>query len=58
MRRPVEISALNFLRAEVDRLRAAADDAFMAMCAYRDNKDDECFQDAIDALGLALNRKE
>ena len=29
--------------------------AFMAMIAYRDSKDEETFQDAIDALGLACN---
>jgi hypothetical protein len=27
--------------------------AFMAMCAHRDSPDDEVFQDAIDALGMA-----
>ncbi len=38
-----------------DTLRRAARDAFMAMCAHRDNPDDEVFQDAIDALGLACS---
>lgn len=31
----------------------AMHDAFMAMCSHRDSPDDEVFQDAIDALGLA-----
>ena len=40
--------------ARIEALEAALHEAFMAMCAYRDNKDEEVFQDAIDALGLAL----
>jgi hypothetical protein len=39
--------------ARIEALEAALHEAFMAMCAYRDNKDEEVFQDAIDALGLA-----
>jgi hypothetical protein len=39
---------------EIERLRAAGNAAFMAMCAYRDNGDAELFQDAIDALGRAM----
>jgi hypothetical protein len=41
---------------ENERLRAAADAAFYAMCAHRDSPDDETFQDAIDALGVALSK--
>ena len=48
MREPSEIK----LQAAL----VAMHDAFMAMCAYRDSHDDEVFQDAIDALGLAANR--
>jgi hypothetical protein len=44
------------LEAEIERLRAAADAAFFAMCAQRDSPDDEVFQDAIDALGVALSK--
>lgn len=40
--------------AEIERLRAAGNAAFFAMCDQRDNPDAEVFQDAIDALGLAL----
>ena len=36
---------------EIERLYGLIHDAFMAMCAQRDNPDDEVFQDAIDALG-------
>jgi hypothetical protein len=44
------------LEAEVERLRAACDAAFYAMCNYRDNPVMiEEFQDAIDSLGLVLN---
>jgi hypothetical protein len=43
--------------AEIERLRAAGDAAFMAMCAYRDSPDKEVFQDAIDALGMALSER-
>jgi hypothetical protein len=39
----------------VHRLRAAGDAAFLAMCSYRDSPDLEVFQDAIDALGMALS---
>ena len=45
------------LRAEIERLTAASDAAFYAMCAFRDSRDEEVFQDAIDALGVALERK-
>jgi len=41
---------------EIKRLRAAGDAAFYAMCAQRDTPDDEAFQVAIDALGMALSR--
>jgi regulator of replication initiation timing len=41
--------------AENKKLRAAGDAAFFAMCDHRDNKDDECFQNAIDTLGMALS---
>jgi hypothetical protein len=41
------------LTDRVKALEAALHDAFMAMCAHRDRPDDEVFQDAIDALGLA-----
>ena len=37
----------------IEALEAALHAAFMAMCAQRDTPDDEVFQDAIDALGLA-----
>jgi hypothetical protein len=37
----------------IEALEAALHTAFMAMCAQRDTPDDEVFQDAIDALGLA-----
>jgi hypothetical protein len=40
---------------EIERLQAAGDAAFYAMCAYRDSPDKEVFQDAIDALGGALS---
>ena len=39
---------------EIEQLRAAIHVAFMAMCAQRDNPDEEVFQDAIDALGLSV----
>ena len=42
------------LVAEVERLREIGEATFMAMCAFRDNNDEEAFQDAIDALGAAL----
>ena len=42
---------------EIERLRTAGDAAFYAMCAYRDSPDKEVFQDAIDALGIALNKR-
>jgi hypothetical protein len=45
------------LAKENERLRAAGDAAFYAMCAYRDSPDKEVFQDAIDALGIALNER-
>jgi hypothetical protein len=38
---------------EIERLRVAMHDAFMAMCAYKDSRDEKIFQDAIDALGMA-----
>ena len=41
------------LAARIEALEAALREAFMAMCAQRDNPDEEVFQDAIDALGLA-----
>lgn len=54
---PIELTIterqLNMLYARIETLEAALHEAFMAMCAYRDNKDEEVFQDAIDALGLA-----
>ncbi len=37
-------------------LRAAGQDALVAMIAFRDGGDRECFQDAIDALGMELGR--
>jgi len=40
---------------EIARLKTAMHDAFMAMCAHRDKPDDELFQDAIDALGIAVS---
>ena len=40
-------------KVRIETLEAALHEAFMAMCAYRDSKDEEVFQDAIDALGLA-----
>lgn len=42
------------LYAEIKRLRLAGDAAFHAMCAYRDSRDEEVFQGAIDELGSAL----
>ena len=51
-----KIGQCDSLKAEIARLRAAGHDAFMAMCQQRDNPDAEVFQDAIDALGRALNR--
>jgi len=45
------------LKAEIERLTAAGDAAFYAMCAFRDSRDEEVFQDAIDALGVALERR-
>ncbi len=42
-------------RERVARLRAAANAAFFAMVDQRDNPDEEVFQDAIDALGVALS---
>jgi hypothetical protein len=45
-----------YLSEAADRIEALEEalyDAFMAMCSHRDNPDDEVFQDAIDALGLA-----
>lgn len=44
--------------AEIERLRAAGDAAFYAMCNQRDNPCEELFQDAIDTLGLALAAKD
>jgi hypothetical protein len=44
-------------RAEVERLREIGNATFMAMCAFRDSNDEEAFQDAIDALGVALENK-
>ncbi len=44
------------LMAENARLRKVGHDAFMAMCAHRDSPDDEVFQEAIDALGLAVSQ--
>jgi archaellum component FlaC len=44
------------LRAEIERLREIGNATFMAMCAFRDNNDEECFQDAIDSLGTALRK--
>lgn len=41
--------------AKIARLEAAGNEAFLAMCAYRDSPDEEVFQDAIDALGAALS---
>jgi hypothetical protein len=43
------------LESEVERLEAVCHDAFMAMCAFRDGGDLECFQDAIDILGIQSN---
>jgi hypothetical protein len=40
-------------RDRIEALEAALHAAFMAMCAQRDSPDEEVFQDAIDALGLA-----
>jgi hypothetical protein len=40
---------------ELRGIVTAMHNAFMAMCAQRDNPDAEVFQDAIDALGLACN---
>lgn len=51
----IEISEL---QDEIARLRAVMHETFMAMCAYRDNHDEEAFQDAIDLVGLACNYKE
>lgn len=42
----------------IEVLEAALHDAFMAMCSHRDSADDEIFQDAIDALGLAALDKD
>jgi hypothetical protein len=42
----------------IEALEAALHDAFLAMCSHRDNPDDEVFQDAIDALGLAALDKD
>ena len=42
--------------ARLKDLEKAIHEAFMAMCAQRDNPDDEVFQDAIDALGLAVTK--
>jgi FAD/FMN-containing dehydrogenase len=42
---------------ELERLGAAADAAFYAMCDQRDSPDEEVFQDAIDALGYALRHE-
>jgi hypothetical protein len=47
-------ASLGECAAEIERLRAAGDAAFMAMGAHRDSPDAEMFQDAIDALGMAL----
>jgi len=43
---------------EIERLRDAMHEAFMAMCAHRDHPDDEPFQDAIDALGVAVHGQD
>jgi uncharacterized protein YjaG (DUF416 family) len=37
----------------IEALETALHIAFMAMCAQRDSPDNEVFQNAIDALGLA-----
>jgi hypothetical protein len=46
---------LKLARVEIERLQAAGDAAFYAMCSYRDSPDAEVFQDAIDTLGVALS---
>jgi hypothetical protein len=46
-------SDLNKAAARIEALEAALHAAFMAMCAHRDSPDDEVFQDAIYALGMA-----
>jgi hypothetical protein len=40
----------------IEALEAALHNAFMAMCDQRDHPDNEVFQDAIDALGMAASR--
>lgn len=50
--------ALEWKDKEIERLRIAGHDAFVEMCAYRDSPDLETFQDAIDALGIALGGKK
>jgi len=46
------------LRARNAELLAAGNAAFLAMCAYRDGGDEECFQDAIDELGAVITEAE
>jgi len=46
------------LQQRIKTLEAAIHSAFMAMCAQRDSPDNEVFQDAIDALGLAATTLE
>ncbi len=48
---------LNAAANRIEELEAALHIAFMAMCAQRDNPDDEVFQDAIDALGMATSER-
>jgi hypothetical protein len=45
-------------QVRIEELEAALHSAFMAMCAQRDNPDDEVFQDAIDKAGLASLKPE
>lgn len=49
-----QANELMALHDRVEALEVACHIAFMAMCAQRDNPDDEVFQDAIDALGMAV----
>jgi hypothetical protein len=49
--------AMDEAAAEIERLREIGNATFIAMCAFRDNNDEEPFQDAIDALGTALETK-